>query len=147
MPHHSRFRAITTDASNSPFSGDILEYEFFKKFMILTFNFYSSQSDSVQHLRQYQDKMVIHFRNNFILCWIFPSSPKGVAFDWFYSLPPRSIHGFEDLTKLFLAQYFSHQEFKQNNHHLLSIKMRPSNSLKAYIGYFSESANRSTQLQ
>ena len=30
----------------------------------------------------------------------------------------------------------SRHEFKQNNHHLLSIKMRPSDSLKAYIGYF-----------
>ena len=48
----------------------------------------------------------------------------------------RSIHSFGDLTKLFLAQYSFLQEFKQNNHHLLSIKMRPSDSLKAYIGYF-----------
>ena len=128
MSHHSRFKAITTDASNSSFSRDILEYEFSKKFMILTFNFYSSQSDSVQHLRQYQDKMVIHFRNNFILCWIFPSSLKGVAFDWFYSLPPCSIYGFEDLTKLFLAQYFSHQVFKQNNHNLLSRSSPPTTS-------------------
>ena len=28
------------------------------------------------------------------------------------------------------------QEFKQNNHHLPSLKMRLSNSLKAHIGYF-----------
>jgi len=36
---------------------------------------------------------------------------------------------------LFLSQYSSRQEFKQNNH-LLPVKMRPSDSLKAYIGYF-----------
>ena len=71
-----------------------------------------------------------------ILCWIFPSKLKRVAFDWFYSLTPRSIHGFKNLTKLFLAQYSSCQEFKRNNNHLLFIKMRPSDSLKAYIGYF-----------
>jgi len=37
---------------------------------------------------------------------------------------------------LFLAQYSSLQEFKQNKHHFFSIKMRPSDSLMVYIGYF-----------
>ena len=80
--------------------------------------------------------MVIHARNDSILCWIFPSNLKGVASDWFYSLLPRSIHRFEYLTKLFITQYSSRQAFKQNNHYLLSIKMKLSHSLKVYIGYF-----------
>ena len=79
---------------------------------------------------------MIHARNDSILCWIFPSSLKGIASDWFYFLPPRSIHNFEDLTKLFITQYSSLKGFKQNNHHLLSVNMRPSDRLKAYIGYF-----------
>ena len=105
--------------------------------MIPTFDCYSDQSDPVQHLRQYHDKMVIHARNNSILCLIFPSSLeglKGAAFNRFYSLPPCSIHKFGVLIKLFLTQYSSRQEFKQNNHHHFSIKLRPSDSLKAYIG-------------
>ena len=80
--------------------------------------------------------MVIHAKHDSTLCQIFPSSLKGIASDWFYSLPPRSVHCFRNLTKLFLAQYSSRQEFEQNNHHLLFIKMRPSDSLKAYIIYF-----------
>ena len=80
--------------------------------------------------------MVIYARSDPILCRIFSSSLKGVASDWFYSLTPHSIHRFEDLTKLFFSQYSSHQESKLNSHHLLSVKMRPSNSLKEYIGYF-----------
>ena len=64
MPYHGRLRAIAPDASNSPLSEDILENEFLKKFMISTFNCYSGQSDPVQHFRQYQDNMVIHFRND-----------------------------------------------------------------------------------
>jgi len=47
MPHHDKLRAIATDASNSPFSEGILEYEFFKKFMILIIDCYSGQSDPV----------------------------------------------------------------------------------------------------
>ena len=135
MAHHDRFRAITTDASNSPFSENILEYDFSKKFMILTFDCYSGQRDPVQYLHHYQDEMVIHFRNDSILCR-FSSSLKGAASDWFYSLPPCSIYNFRDFTRLFLTQYSSHQEFKKNNYHFFSIKMRSSDSLKAYIGYF-----------
>ena len=103
MPHHYKFRAIAIDASNSPLFQAILEYEFPKKFEILTFDCYSSQNDSVQHHHRYQDKRVIHSRNDFILCQIFLFNLKGVASDWFYFLPQRSIHGFGDLTKLFLA--------------------------------------------
>ena len=79
---------------------------------------------------------MIHFRNDFILCRVFPSNLKGVASDWFYSLTPRSIHIFGDLTRLFLTQYSSCQKFKQSNHYLLSIKMKPSDSFKVYISYF-----------
>jgi len=85
--------------------------EYSKKFMIPTFDCYFSLSDLIQHLHQYQDKMVIYARNDPILCRIFPSSLKGVASDWFYSLPLWSIHNFKDLIKLFLSQY-SCQEFK-----------------------------------
>jgi len=39
--------------------------------------------------------MVFYDENDPILCWIFPSGLKGVASDWFYSLPSWSIHNFE----------------------------------------------------
>ena len=65
----------------------------------------------------------------------FPSV-KEVAFDWFYSLLQRSVHSFEALTKLFLTQCSSLQEFKQSNHHLLSVKIRFFDNLKTYVGYF-----------
>jgi len=37
---------------------------------------------------------------------------------------------------VFLTQYASCREAKMNNHHLLSIKMRHSHSLKSYISFF-----------
>ena len=53
MPHLFRVRAITINLSNSLFFRNILEYEFSKKFIILTFDCYSAQSDPIQHLWQY----------------------------------------------------------------------------------------------
>ena len=70
MPHHDRLKAITTDASNSPFSEGILECEFSNKFTISTFNCYSDKSDPIPHLCQYQDKMMIYAWSDPILCRI-----------------------------------------------------------------------------
>ena len=126
---------MTTNVSNSSLPEGILKCEF-SKFVILTFDYCSDQSVPIQHLHQYQDKMVIHARNDSALCRIFPSSLKGLASNWFYFLPPHSIYGLEYLTKLFLAQYSFYQELNRNNHHLLSIKIKPFDSLKAYIRYF-----------
>jgi len=89
MPYHRRFRAIATDASNSPFFEDILDYEFPKKVHDSTFDCYSGQNDPVQHLHQYQNKMVTHSRNDSILCRIFPSGLKGIVSDW--STPFRNV--------------------------------------------------------
>jgi len=131
MPHLGKLRAITTNASNFPFSEGILKFEFPKMFMILNLIatpvrvIQSSASASIR------TKMVSLSRNDSILCQIFPFILKGIASDWFYSLLPLSIHNIGDLTKLFLAQYSSHQKFNQKNHRLLSVKMRPSDSLKA----------------
>ena len=80
--------------------------------------------------------MVVYSRNDLLLCIIFPSSLKGVASDWFYSLLPRFLYNFEEVTKAFVTQYASYQDAKKNNHHLLSIKMRQSESFKSYINFF-----------
>ena len=56
--------------------------------------------------------------------------------DWFYSLPPCSLHNFKEVTKTFLTQHVSLQEAKKNNCHLPSVKMRQRDSLKLYIRFF-----------
>ena len=71
-----------------------------------------------------------------LLCITFPSNLKGVPSNWFYSLSPYSLHNFEEVIKALLTQYASRQEAKKNNHYFLSIKMRQSDSLKLYIGFF-----------
>jgi len=36
----------------------------------------------------------------------------------------------------FYYQYASRRELKKNNNHLLTIKMKPRESLKQFVGYF-----------
>ena len=59
-----------------------------------------------------------------------------MASEWFYSIPPRSLHNFSEITKIFLTQYATHQEAKRSRYHLLYVKMRPGDSLKSYINFF-----------
>ena len=79
--------------------------------------------------------MVVHSHNNPLMCLIFPSSLKGMASDWFYSLPPYSLRNFE-VSEAFLTLYASRRETKRNNHYLLTVNMRQSDNFKSYIGYF-----------
>jgi len=67
------------------------------------------------------------------MCLTFPSSLKDEASDWFYYLPPRSLHNFTEVTEAFLTQYAPRQEVKKNNHYLLLVWMRQGDDLKSYI--------------
>ena len=92
-----------TKVSDSPFSEDILEFKFPKKFSIPIFDYYSRVSDQVQRIRHFRDKMVIYSRKDPIICLTFSSSLKGVTSDWFSSLSPHSFHYFEEVIKAFLT--------------------------------------------
>ena len=67
---------------------------------------------------------------------VFSSSLKGVAFNWFYSFSRHSPQNFEELRQAFYNQYASRHEFKNNNNHLLTVKMKPTESLKHCVSYF-----------
>ena len=107
-----------------------------KNFIMLSFDCYSGTIDPIQHLRQYQDKTPGHFHGDFLLNRVFPSNLKGTAYDWFYSLLRHSLQSFEEVERAFCHQYASRREFKRNNNHFFTIKMKHRENLKYYISYF-----------
>jgi len=121
---------------DSPLSKDIQEYKLSRKFLTSTFDSYTGASNPIQHIRHFQDKMMFYFHNDWVMCLTFPSSLRGATSEWFYSLPPRSLHKFTEVTEAFLTQYATRQEAKRSGHHLLSVKMRPGDSFKFYINFF-----------
>jgi len=86
---------------------------------------------------------MIYSCNELIMCLTFPFSLKDVASDWSYSLPPHSLHNFEEVAEVFLIQYALRREIKRNNRHLLTVKMRQSDNMKSYIDYFQSQLARS----
>ena len=120
----------------SPLSPDILNIQFPRKFSVPTFEYYNGTSDPMQHLRHYQDKMAVYSYSDALLCRMFPSSLKGLASDWFYSLKPGSISSFEQVARTFLSQYSSCQEYRKTSNHLFTLKMYHDESLKKYLTRF-----------
>ena len=77
--------------------------------------------------------MVIYSCYDPIMRLTFSSSLKGVASDWFYSRPPRSLHNFMAVIETFLIQYTSRQEAKRNSHHLLSVNTRQGEVIHQFL--------------
>jgi len=94
---------------------------------------YSGAIDPIQYLPQYQDEMIIHSHDDLLLSHMFPSSLKGAAYDWFYSLPRYTLRSFKEVKHAFYHKYASRRELKNNSNHLLTIKMKPGESLKYYV--------------
>ena len=70
-----------------------------------------------------------------LLCRALPSSLKGAAYNWFYSLLRNSLWSSDDVTEAFYNQFTSQREFQKNNR-LLTVKMRSGESLKSFVNYF-----------
>ena len=64
--------------------------------------------------------MAVHSHDDFLMCRVFPSSLKGVALNWFYTFPLRSLRSFEEISNAF-NQYALRQEFKKNSNCLLTV--------------------------
>ena len=66
---------------DSALSDEITSHRLLKKFAMPGFECYSEATDHIQHLRQYQDKIVVHSHDDLLLTRVFPSNLKGVAYD------------------------------------------------------------------
>jgi len=81
---------------------DIEKCELLRNFLTPTFDIYTGASDTVQHIRYFQDKMMLYLLNYQVMCLTFPSSLRGTTLEWFYSLPLCSLHNFLEVTRPFL---------------------------------------------
>ena len=86
MQLNSQSMLLATKIYDSPLSKEILKCVLLRKFSTPTFDYYSEVSDSVQHIRHFQYKMVLYSGKDPIVCLTFSSS---LALDWFYSVIPK----------------------------------------------------------
>ena len=85
--------------------------------------------------------MVVHLKDDALLCKIFPSSLGPVAMKWFNELKANSINSFRELTQSFGSRFVTCSRVPRPLDSLLSLSMRKGETLKAYSDRYWEMYN------
>ena len=84
--------------SKSPFTPKIEDARLPSRFHQPTFTIYNRRTDPMEHISRFNQRMAIHFKDETLMCKVFPSSLGPVAMRWFNSLKADSISSFKELT-------------------------------------------------
>ena len=85
--------------------------------------------------------MVVHSKNEALMCKVFPSSLGPVAMRWFDSLGVGSIDSFKELTQAFRSCFITCSRIPRPLDSLLSLSIREGETLKMYSNRYWEMFN------
>ena len=91
----------------SPFTRRIKEGRLPRRFTQPTFILYNGRTDPVEHVSHFNQRMVVHSKNETLMCKVFPSSLGPVAMRWFDGLGASSIDSFKELTQAFGSHFIT----------------------------------------
>ena len=118
--------------SKSPFTRNIERAKLPCRFHRLTFTMYNGQTDPIEPVSQFNQKMAVHSKDEALMCKVFPSNLEPVAMRWFDGLRTNSIGSFKELTQAFGSCFVTCSRVPQPLGSLLSLSMRERETLKAY---------------
>ena len=118
--------------SKSPFTRKIEGARLPRRFHQLTFTLYNGQTDPVEHVSQFNQRMAVHSKNEALMCEVFPSSLGPVAMRWFNDLKMNSIDSYKRLIQAFGSRFITNTRVPWPLSSLLSLSMREGETLKAY---------------
>ena len=81
--------------SRSPFTRRIEGATLPRRFQQPTFTIYNSNTDPVEHVSQFNQRMAVHSKNEALMCKVFPSSLGPAAIRWFNSLKAESLDSYK----------------------------------------------------
>ena len=84
--------------SKSPFTRKIEEGRLPWRFTQPTFTMYNGWTNLVKHVSHFNQRMIVHSKNEALMCKVFPSSLGPVAMRWFDGLGAGFIDSFKELT-------------------------------------------------
>ena len=98
---------VLSQVAKSLFMRNIKDASLPRRFHRPTFTFYNSQTDPVEHVSHFSQKMAVYSRDEALMCKIFPSSLGPMAMRWFNGLKVNSIDSFKKLTQAFGAHFIT----------------------------------------
>ena len=127
--------------SKSPFTHRIEEATLPRRFHQPTFTIYNGRTNPMKHVSHFSQRMVIHSKDETLMCKVFPSSLGLVAMRWFDGLRADSIGSFKELTRAFGSHFITFNRVLQPLDSLLSLSMRERKTLETYSDKYWEMYN------
>ena len=128
--------------SKSPFMHKIEGAKLPWRFHQPTFTIYNGQTDPVEHVSQFNQRMAVYLKDEALMCKIFLSSLGLVTMRWFNGLRANSINSFKELTQAFGSRFVTCSRVPQLLDSLLSLSMREGETLKMYSDRYWEMYNK-----
>ena len=92
-------------------------------------------------MRQFNQRMAVHSKNEALMCKVFPSSLGLVAMRWFNDLKKNSIDSYRQLTQAFGSCFITNSIASRPLSTLLSLSIYNGETLKAYSDRYWEMYN------
>ena len=105
------------------------------------FTMYNGRTDPVEHVSHFNQRMVVHSKNEALIYKVFPSSLGPVAMRWFDGLRAGSINSFKELTQAFRSRFITCSRVPRPLASLLSLSMKEGETLKTYSDRYWETFN------
>ncbi|GLU17503.1 hypothetical protein SLE2022_338670 [Rubroshorea leprosula] len=131
-PHHA------TDSIPHPLNTNITLEPYPTGFKIPQLETYDGTKDPDDHLHAFYSCMPAQNASDALMCKIFPSTFRGNARTWYYSLPPRSISSYTEMTSAFATKFSSRRLIRKTTTELMRVKQRDGESLKNYMSRFND---------
>ena len=130
-----------SQVARSPFTRSIEDASLPRRFHQPTFSLYNGQTDPMEHVNHFRQKMAVHSKDEAWMCKIFPSSLGPMAMRWFNGLKANSIDSFKKLTQSFVARFITCNRVPLPLGSLLSMSMQEGETLKTYSDRYWEIFN------
>ena len=92
----------------------------------------------MEHVSHFNERMVVHSKNETLMCKVFPSSLGPMAIRWFDGLKEGSINSFKELTRAFGARFITCNSVPRPLDSLLFMTMQEGETLKMYSDRYLE---------
>ncbi|GKV03520.1 hypothetical protein SLEP1_g15809 [Rubroshorea leprosula] len=126
------------DSVPHPLNTSIIVEPYPAGFRIPQLETYDGTKDPDDHLHAFYFCMQVQNASDALMCKIFPSTLRGNARTWYYSLPPRSINSYTELTSAFATKFFSRRLIRKTTSKLMRVKQRDGESLKNFMSRFND---------
>ncbi|GKV18278.1 hypothetical protein SLEP1_g28683 [Rubroshorea leprosula] len=99
---------------------------------------YDRTKDPDDHLHAFYSCLQAQNASDMLMCKIFPSTLRGNARTWYYSLHPRPISSYTEMTSAFATKFSSRRLIRKTTSELMRVKQRDGESLENYMSRFND---------